>query len=627
MAENLRIFTAKLQGVLCQLRYLRQALALVWSGARCWTLAWATVLLVEGLLPVATVYLTRSLVESLVAALGAGGTWQSVRPTLVLVAIMAGVMLLTELLRSAVRWVRSVQSELLKDQISALIHRKCVAVDLAFYETPEYYDHLHRARIEAGYRPVALLESCGSLLQNSITLIAMIAVLIPFGPWLPVTLLVSTLPAFYLVLHYSLRHHQWRLRTTADERRLWYHDWLLTTGGTAAELRLFGLGDHFRSAYQALRRRLRDERLQLAKDQSLAELGAGAAALLITGASLAWMVWRALQGLVTLGDLALFYQAFNQGQRLMRSLLENVGQLYANSLFLGGLFEFLGLEPRVVAPPHPTHAPAALTEGIRFRNVTFRYPGSHRVALGDFNLTIPARQITALVGPNGAGKSTLIKLLCRLYDPDAGHIELDGVDLRDLRPEELRRLITVVFQEPVHYSATVAENVALGDLAAAPGASQIVAAATTAGAESFIAGLPQGYDTLLGKWFVGGTEPSVGEWQRLALARAFLRQAPIMLLDEPTSAMDSWAEADWLARFHTLAVGRTVVIITHRFTTAMHADIIHVMVDGRIVESGHHYELLSLGGRYAQSWATQMQSTHKDRLFRFPILRGAEANS
>lgn len=607
MPDSLRILTTKLRGALAQLGYLPQALALVWAAARGWTVAWGVLLLAQGALPVATVYLTRRLVDGLVAAAGAGGP---VGPFLFLVGLMAAVLLLAEVLRGMTAWVRTAQAELVQDHISALIHRQSVAADLAFYEWPDYFDHLHRARAEGSARPIALVEGLGSLVQNGITLLAMGVVLLPFGLWLPAVLLLSTLPAFYVVLHYNLRQHHWRRRNTADERRTWYYDWLLTAPETAAEVRLFSLGDPFQRAYQALRARLRGERIQLARHQMAAELTAGVVALAATGGALAWMVWQALQGLVSLGDLALFYQAFHQGQRLVRTLLENVGQIYANSLFLGNLFEFLALEPRLTDPPHPAPAPASLREGIRFHRVTFRYPGGERLALRDFDLTIPAGQLVALVGQNGAGKSTLIKLLCRLYDPESGHIELDGLDLRSLQIAKLRRLITVLFQQPVRYSATVAENIALGSqLPSERPAAAVEAAARAAGADETIRRLPQGYETLLGKWFAGGTELSVGEWQRLALARAFLRQAPLLLLDEPTSAMDSWAEADWLRHLRATAAGRTVVLITHRFTTAMRADIIHVMAEGRVVESGRHEDLLARGGLYARSWAAQIKDS------------------
>jgi ATP-binding cassette, subfamily B, bacterial len=606
LAENFTILALKLRKTLAQVSYLPRALRLVWAASRDWTICWAVLLLVQGLLPVGTLYLTRGLVNSLVAALREGGSWQGFRPGLALGAAIAGIMLLGEMLRGVAGWVRTAQAELVQDHITGLIHEKSAAADLAFYESADFYDHLHRARADATHRPVALLESLGGLTQNGITLAAMFAVLIPYGAWLPVALLASTLPALYVVLRYTLRQHQWRFRTTADERRTWYYDWLLTTGETAAELRLFGLGDRFQSAYQALRRHLRKERVGLTRDQSVAELEAGAAGLLISGVALIWMAWKTVRGLVTLGDLALFYQAFQQGLRLMRTLLDNLGQLYANGLFLGNLFEFLALEPKVVDPPAPLKAPGPLRVGIRFREITFRYPGSRRIALDDFSLTIPAGQMAAIVGPNGAGKSTLLKLLCRFYDPEAGGIEIDGIDLRDLAVPELRRLIAVLFQQPVHYNDTVAENISCGNIISPPDLAEIQAAATAAGADDIIRRLPQGYNSLLGKSFAEGMELSVGEWQRIALARAFLRQAPILILDEPTSAMDPWAEADWLDRFRSLSAGRTAILITHRLTTAMRADVIHVMVNGRVVESGSHEDLLARGGLYAQSWTSQM---------------------
>jgi ATP-binding cassette subfamily B protein len=607
-AGNLQFFSSKLRKVAAQLPYLPRALALVWASARGWTTAWAILLLAQGLLPVATVYLTRLVVDSLVVAMRSSGDWNSVRPAILYVAAMAAVLLLSEVLRSLIQWIRTAQAGLVRDHISSLIHQKSVAVDLAFYESPDYYDHLHRARSEAGQRPIALVETLGSLLQNSITLAAMLAVLAPFGLWLPAALLLSTVPALWIVLRYALRQHQWRMRVTSDERRSWYYDWLLTSGETAAELRLFGLADHFQSAFQSLRRRLRGEQLELARGQSLAELAAGAFALLITAGALVWMIWNTVRGRASLGDLALFYQAFQQGLRLMRNLLENVGQLYYNSLFLGNLFEFLSLETRVAEPASPAPPPAPLTRGIAFQHVTFRYPDSRRIALQDFNLVIPPGQFVAIVGSNGAGKSTLIKLLCRFYDPEAGRIELDGTDLRQFNTRDLRRMITVLFQQPVHYNDTASHNIALGDLPAAPPLAAIRAAAESAGAATSIEGLPKGYDNMLGRWFQEGAELSVGEWQKIALARAFLRQAPIMVLDEPTSAMDPWAEAEWLDRFRALAAGRIAVIITHRFTTAMRADMIHVMAAGRIVESGRHQDLLARDGLYARGWAAQVRS-------------------
>jgi ATP-binding cassette, subfamily B, bacterial len=594
-----------------QFHYLPGALGLVWRAAKGWTLAWAILLAVQGILPAATVILTRQLIDSFVAGIGSAGSWERLQPTLLLAALMAGVILLTEFLKSAVEWVHTAQVQFVQDHLSDLIHKKSTTVDLGFYETPEHFDRLHRAHKDTSQRPLLLLESIGGLLQNSLTLLAMGTILLPYGFWLPLALVISTLPALYVVLRYNKIYHRWWERTTSDWRRLDYYDSILTKSEFAAELRLFGLGPYFRTAYQTLRRRLRTEGLALTRNRVLGQLGAGAVGVLVFGIAMAWIGWRALQGLATLGDVALFYQAFDRGQTLMRAMLTNLGQIYSNSLFLRNLFEFLDLEPAIVDPPEPTSVPLALKCGIDFRQVTFRYPGSERIALRDLNLVIPAGQIVAIVGANGAGKSTLIKLLCRFYDVDSGRIELDGIDIRDLSLRELRRQITVLFQSPAPYQATASENISLGDLEYAPADGEIKTAAQDADAHELIERLPQGYDTVLGKWFASGTELSVGEWQRVALARAFFRKSQIVILDEPTSAMDSWAEAEWLARFRQLVRGQTAIIITHRFTTAMQADILHVMDKGQIVESGKHADLIAQGGLYAQSWRLQMEAASR----------------
>lgn len=603
----------RLRPLIAQFRAIPRALRLVWDAAAGWTLAWIALLIVQGLLPVLTVFLTRRLVDDVVVAIGAGA--QSLGPIAITAGLLIGGLLLSEILQSVLEWVRAAQSELTRDRIAALVQAKSASVDLAFYESPDYHDHLHRARDEAGTRPLALLESLGNLLQNSITLAAMAAVLLPYAVWLPLALLASTLPALFVALRFDWRYHSWWQRTTVSRRWAEYYEWILSNAEGAAEVRLFGLGAHFRQAYQRLRQRLRDERLQLLRRQILARMGAGVVGVLIGGAALAWMLWRAILGQVTLGDLALLYQAFNRGQDLMRSLLSDVGQIYSNSLFLNHLFAFLDLESAIVDPPTPQPAPTTIRESITFHNVTFRYPGSERAALHDFSLTLPAGRIVALVGANGAGKSTLIKLLCRFYDPEAGRITIDGIDIRRFALADLRRMLTALFQQPVPYHATAADNIALGDVAQTTDSDAIERAARSAGADATIRKLPQRYDTLLGKWFAEGTELSGGEWQRLALARAFLRQAPAILLDEPTSAMDSWSEADWFTRLRELAQDRTTLLITHRFTIAMRADVIHVLDDGQIVESGSHAELLALGGRYAASWQDQMAAREKHELF------------
>ncbi len=598
----------KLKNTLGQFSDLPQTFHLIWQASHYWTIAWMILLILQGILPATTIYLTRLVVDRLVGVVGAGVSFATVQSILFPVALMGSLLLLTELLQSLNLWIRTAQSELVQDYISFLIHKKSAIIDFGCYESSDYNDYLNRARNGASTRSLALLENSGSLLQNSITLIAMAVILLPYGLWLPILLFSSAFPAFYVVVRLNLRYYQWSQKTTIDRRRLQYYQGLLTDSAPAAEMRLFNLSSYFQSVYQQLRSHLRTEQLKLIKEQSLGRLGAGFVGLFISGIALAWMGHKALLGLITLGDLALFYQAFNQGQSLIKSFLSNLGQIYRNSLFIQNLFEFLSLEPQIVDPPQPQPVPLPLQQDIQFQQVTFRYPGSQQPVLENFNLTIPSGKIVAIVGDNGAGKSTLIKLLCRFYDPESGTIKFDGTDIRDFSVDELRGLITVLFQFPIPYYVAAKNNIALGDASITASPTEIEAAAKGAGIHDKIISLPQGYDSQMGKWFPGGTDLSGGEWQRLALARAFFRQAQIIILDEPTSAMDPWAEYDWLERFRTLAKGRTAIVITHRFTLAMRADIIHVMRKGKIVESGNHDELLKKDGLYAQSWAEQMKT-------------------
>lgn len=591
---------------LLQIRFLPRALRLVAALAPGWSAVYLVILVVQGVLPAWMVYLTRDLINALVALLE-GGTdnpvWQ---PAAWAAGLLGLVTLAVEALGSLNSYVQTSMAERSRDHISNLIQVKAVALDLAFFESPENYDRMQRASVSAVDRPLALLNSLGGLLQHSITLTAMAGVLLSFAWWMPLVLVLATAPALWVTLKATVRLHRWRARTTHLERKVQYYHRILCGDTSAAEVRLFQLGAPIMQAYRDVRTRLASERLALTRVQQVGEFSASVFGLAMVVASVAWMGLQAMRGLFNLGELAMFYQALHQGQRLMRTLLGGVGEIYRNLLFIEDLFVFLDAEPGLQDPATPRAVPTPLRQGILIEGVSFRYPGSSRLALQDFSLELPAGQITAIVGENGAGKSTLLRLLCRFYDPEQGRILWDGADLREFSQGQLRQRITVLFQRPVFYHMTASENIALGDVAKRLDAADIERAARLAGADTIVARLPEGYDTVLGKWF-GRTELSVGEWQRIALARAFVRSADLVILDEPTSAMDAWAEMDFMGRFRQLASGRTALIITHRFTTAMQADVIHVMRSGRLSESGNHRELLANGGAYAESWRRQMR--------------------
>jgi len=599
--NSFRFLGLKIREALEQLPYLPRALVLVWEAAGKWTLAWSLLLLCQATVPVLTVILSRSLVDSVVAHVSPTETASAGNP-LVLAAMMAFLLLSGEVIKALMGWVRAAQAELVSDHIRLMIQDKASSLDMAFYDSPKYFDTLHRARYDAQSRPIALVESLGGLLQGTLTLLSMAVILAGYAWWLPLLLLVSTIPALFVVFRFILRRHQWRVSRTTETRRTLYYEYLQTSRETLPEIRLYDLATHFRELFANLRSRLRGELLQLERSEAVARIAAAISGLIFAAGALFLMLLDVLDKTLSLGQFAMFGQAFIQGQKVTRGSLENVGQIYSNLIFLGNLFEFLELESHIHSPGTPTPRSTELESGIRFRDISFRYPASSRPALEEFNLEIPAGQTTAIIGPNGAGKSTLFKLLLRLYDPDAGSIEIDGVDLRDLDIQVFRNSVAVLFQVPLQFSATLGENISYGNLELADREDLITKAIEDADATRLVSYLPEGQRTMLGPWF-GGTELSVGQWQRLALSRAFLRDASLILLDEPTSAMDSWSEAEWIQSFRRQQAGKTVVIITHRLHTARQADIIHVMDNRGLVESGKHEELLRRQGLYTKAWA------------------------
>ncbi|NNE46119.1 MAG: ABC transporter ATP-binding protein [Rhodothermales bacterium] len=592
-----------------RLRLVGKALGLVWQSAPRWTVSWAILLVVQGALPAVTVYVSKLLIDTMVAGLDDGGaTWELLKPVAVLAGVMGALLLATHILSSILRWVRVALSETFRDYLRGRLHEKAVELDLEFYETSAYHDRLYRVMGDVAQRPVTMLESLGSLVQSTVTILGLAVLIVTYAWWLPLLLFVGALPALAVAMRFSRRRHAWWMRRTQDERWTQYYETVLTHSSIAAEVRLFDLGTHFKTLYQELRARLRDERVDLERKHVLENIAAGLLALFITAGVMIWITLRAFRGAATLGDIALFYQAFSRGQNLMRSILLSVNQVYDSSLFVSELFDFFALKP--MASPERTPSQVRKVPGsVEFENVSFAYPASNDLSLNDVSVTFKRNQTVAIVGENGAGKSTLLKLLCRFYDPKEGRVLVDGTPLSQIPLEDARRLLTVLFQFPVQYHASAAQNIAYGEVSGEIDSARIREAARLAGIDEKIESLPAGYETLLGKWFVDGQELSGGEWQRLAMARAYYRDAPIIVLDEPTSMLDSWAEADWFERFRSLAQDRIGIVITHRFTIARRADVIHVMQAGRIVESGSHQDLLSLGGLYAASWQQQVEGS------------------
>ncbi|MBX7060230.1 MAG: ABC transporter ATP-binding protein/permease [Pyrinomonadaceae bacterium] len=586
-------------------RLWERSFSLIWSSVPGYTAAWAILLIVQGLLPGATVYFSKLAIDSFVASKNSR-SFVDLEHTVWLFALTGITLLAADSLRYVTDWVRSAQAEHFSDTLKSLVHSKAVEVDFEFYDSPEYHDLKEQAGGESQSKPLALLENFGTVAQSSITLISFAALLTVYGWAVPILLVVGSLPSLLISLAFDRRYFRWWRKTATERRWLFYYDGMLSHSDAAAEIRLFEIGQKFSDAYQRIRKTLRLEKLKHLREQTSGKIAANFLALATGTVAMGWIALRVYNNTASFGDLAVFYQVFSRGQSIILAFLGAVGKTFSDTLYLDSLFAFLDLKASVVSPAKPVPFPTEIVSGIRFTNVTFSYPGTDSPAIADFDLFVPAGTQVAIVGENGAGKSTLIKLLCRFYDPNSGSIQIDGIDIREFDVKDLRRNISVLFQFPLHFQDTVEGNISLGHEREIPDPTEVETAAELAGADSFIEELPSKYRTLLGRWFEAGCELSGGEWQKIALARAYFRKSPILVLDEPTSFMDSWGEADWYERFSSLAKDRTGLVITHRFTIAMRADIIHVLSDSRLVESGTHKELVDMDGFYASSWKSQM---------------------
>ncbi|MHB0876660.1 MAG: ABC transporter ATP-binding protein [Anaerolineae bacterium] len=596
-ADILRVLDPRLRTA----RALLRAARLLWQSAPGWAAVGLGLVAVQSVLPPLALYCTKVLVDAVAA--GSAETGRLLGPALLPAGALGAIALLGSLCRSLAAVVNEAQAQAATDRVQSLIQAKSVQLELAYYEDVHYNDTLHRAQQDATYRPALIANGLVQVLQSGLTLALLAGYLVSLQPGLALVLFAAALPAALIRIRYSGLIYAWQRKNTRDERLAWYYHALLTVEAAAKEVRLFDLGQLFMSRFRHVRQRLRDERIRIARRRFFADAAAQGSGTVLLFAAYGLMVYEAVAGRITLGSLVMYYQALQRGQDLTGALLSSLAGLYEHSLFLANLYEFLDLPLRTPCPAQPD-APAP-EPGLVCRHVSFSYTAHSGKALDDVCLSIRPGEHVALVGENGSGKTTLAKLLCRLYDPTEGCISLDGTDLRCLDEAALHRGMSVVFQDYARYHLTARENIWLGDKTLPQDDARIVEAARAAGADELITALPQGYDTVLSNWLEDGKDLSLGQWQRVALARAFLRDAPIIILDEPASALDAKAEWEILGRFSRLAVGRTTVVISHRFSTVRQADRIVVMEKGRITEQGTHSELMQQGGTYAHMFALQ----------------------
>ncbi len=588
------------------LRFL-PALRLVWQSSPGWTIARILLVVFQGLLPLALIYLAKLIIDTVTVNLQGTNPDQVFEQVLPLIIIAGAVTILNHFCQSLTELVNSAHSQKVTDYMQGIIHRKSVEADLEYYENAKYHDALQRAQQEAPYRPSQILNRLTQVGQNAISLAAMVGLLISLHWGIMGLLLVAGLPAVFVRMKYSRIIYDWQRRRTQLDRQSMYLGWILTDQQFAKELRLFDLGYWFSQEYNQIRQKLYQEKLSLSTRRSLAFFLSQAFAGIIVISFFAYIIYQTIQQVLLLGDLVLYYQALQRGQNNLKATLSNLSGLYEDNLFLANLYEFLDLKPRVVEPEQPKIIPQRHQE-IAFNNVSFKYADSPRQALKNINLTIKPGETIALVGENGSGKTTLIKLLCRLYDPTSGSITIDGIDIRLFKLADLRRQVSVIFQDYAKYHFSAKENIRLGNIEVDAQDSSIFSAAMDSGAHDVITKLPQGYDTVLGKLFDTGEELSIGQWQKIALARAFLRDSQIIVLDEPTSAMDPQAEYEVFCKFRELVREQAAILITHRLSTVKMADRIYVIDSGSITESGSHQELMQQKGTYSRLFNIQAQN-------------------
>ncbi|MEO6396308.1 MAG: ABC transporter ATP-binding protein [Devosia sp.] len=509
-----------------------------------------------------------------------------------------------DLLQRGIAVLDALQGELHSNRVSIELMRHAAALDLMHFEESSYQDKLERARRQAASRSTVLSQVFGQL-QMVITAIALAIGLLVYAPLLIVLMALAVLPAVWGEFRFN-RLAYWLSHERSPERRqMEYLRQIGASADSAKEVKLFGLGDYLVGRFKSLADAIYIENRRLTIQRNALGALLGTISTLAYYGAYAYVVWRTVNGEFTIGDLAFLSGSFGQLNGFFQQILIGFTYIAGQALYLDDLYSFFDIKPTINEPKNPNPFPVPLREGIVFYNVGFRYPGSERFVIRNFNLTIKAGETVALVGENGAGKTTIVKLMTRLYEAEEGRVTIDGTDIREFSSADLRRNIGVIFQDFLRYSFTARENIGVGRIEEAADLPRITRSAEQSLAHEVIDKLPQGYEQQLGKQFVGGQDLSGGEWQKLAIARAYMREAEIIILDEPTAALDARAEAEVFSRFKSLSESATALLISHRFSTVRMADRIVVLHEGRVLENGTHQELVALQGRYAELFELQ----------------------
>ena len=581
---------------------------LVWDTSPKLTSLMSVLTGVSALVPAATAWISKLIFDDVGEAITSGVDTVDIRGIITLMLAFLGITAGGFLLRNAQAATRSILGDLFTNRTNLMLLNKSESLDISYFENAAFYDRLENAQREARDGPMQIVSESFGIIQNSITLISMIGLLLRFQWWVFLVVLITTLPALVIEVRYSrerFRLQTWRSPTV---RRLGYFRWLITNDDYIKELRIFDLGRYLINLYRRTFDRFFRENSSLTLRSNTAGFALQALGAAGSAAILGFITFQAMLRRVTLGDLALYFQAYQQTVNSTTQLLQGITSIYERGLFVNNFFEFLEFEPLIPAESGGVEVPNPIKEGIVFEDVHFTYPGTDKPVLQGVSFRISPGESAAFVGSNGAGKTTVIKLLCRFYEPNSGTIRIDGIDIREFDTASLRRQIGVIFQDYGRYQETAYTNIGYGSLDDIGDKERVQEASRKSGAHGVIEDLPDGYQTQLGRWFRDGVNISIGEWQKIALARGFMREAQLLILDEPTSSLDVQSEHEVFERFRDLTTDKMAILISHRFTTVRMADNIIVIDDGKIIEQGTHEALLELGGRYSVLFNMQAQA-------------------